>query len=241
MGQWIDEQIKNENLTAKMLYDKFQFELAIGISLFGRKYIAGPICIVAVILPPDHKLKLHPVSTLSLAQCDRLNQQIRFVATMVNISWAAPQTMLRIGRDNAIMQAINTVLVGISVYNPCDLILMDNYKMPYLPNGVLAAKIPVVNILRKGNLINDAIAAGSVVARVARHHVMQHIHNHFPEYDWRNNEGALNKQHLSLIEQYGITPHHRGVTNIKTLEGKLFINEQWRQTVEDEHQYAQNS
>lgn len=61
----------------------------------------------------------------------------------------------------------------------------------------------------KGDSKSASIAAASILAKVSRDRYMQELDKKFPQYGWKQNAGYLTAEHLSAIDKYGITPHHR--------------------------------
>lgn len=214
---WIEDRLDEGKLTVKMLYDHFGFNHVIGIHLYGRKAIAGPICAVKLIIAPDHKFKLKPASQLSWEECEKLNDKIRRRATMLHLGWAAVDSIEKIGLHRAIMQAINTSLYGVSEFNPPSVIFIDSFQMDPIPNGIRDSKTPVF-VVKKGVDVMDVLTAANIVARVARASVMNLIHKEYPEYEWNQNGGFTTQQHIEAIKKYGISPYHRDLSNVKALK-----------------------
>lgn len=233
---WIEDQLEKEGLlTAKKLYNKFGFQHVIGMYLYGRRALAGPICLCALILKPTHKLELSPSDKLNSQECNKLNDRIRKKATMLTMGWASVGVIARIGVHQATMTAINTCLAGVSSYNPPSMVFIDNFQMDPLPNGLRDSMTPVVSV-KKGKEKVDSIMAASIVARVGRETLMKFMHDEYPEYDWINNGGFATQQHIDLIKQYGISPYHRDLSNVKALrEFKAFPNKTWRKKYENSY------
>lgn len=61
----------------------------------------------------------------------------------------------------------------------------------------------------KGDSKSASIAAASILAKVSRDRYMHELDKQFPQYNWKQNAGYLTPEHLRIIEEYGITPHHR--------------------------------
>lgn len=61
----------------------------------------------------------------------------------------------------------------------------------------------------KGDGKSASIAAASILAKVSRDFYMQKLDEKYPNYNWKQNAGYLTREHLSAINRYGITPHHR--------------------------------
>ncbi|TAH36201.1 MAG: ribonuclease HII [Alphaproteobacteria bacterium] len=53
------------------------------------------------------------------------------------------------------------------------------------------------------------IAAASIIAKVTRDRIMQKLAVEFPHYGWGDNSGYATKTHLTAMDRYGITTHHR--------------------------------
>jgi ribonuclease HII len=61
----------------------------------------------------------------------------------------------------------------------------------------------------KGDAKSLSIAAASIIAKETRDKIMQDLSVRFPEYGWNKNAGYPTAEHLSAIEKYGVTEHHR--------------------------------
>lgn len=61
----------------------------------------------------------------------------------------------------------------------------------------------------KGDATSASIAAASILAKVSRDRYMDRLDEEFPQYKWNENAGYLTKEHMALIDKYGLTPYHR--------------------------------
>lgn len=61
----------------------------------------------------------------------------------------------------------------------------------------------------KGDATSASIAAASILAKVSRDRYMDRLDEEFPEYKWNENAGYLTKEHMALIDKYGLSPYHR--------------------------------
>lgn len=61
----------------------------------------------------------------------------------------------------------------------------------------------------KGDSTSASIAAASILAKVSRDRYMEELDAKYPQYNWKENAGYLTKEHMSLIDKYGLSPHHR--------------------------------
>lgn len=61
----------------------------------------------------------------------------------------------------------------------------------------------------KGDARSASIAAASILAKVSRDRYMLRLDTEFPQYNWKDNAGYLTKEHLALIDKYGMCKYHR--------------------------------
>ena len=61
----------------------------------------------------------------------------------------------------------------------------------------------------KGEATSASIAAASILAKVSRDRYMLKLDEEFPQYKWRENAGYLTKEHMALIDKYGLCKYHR--------------------------------
>lgn len=61
----------------------------------------------------------------------------------------------------------------------------------------------------KGDATSASIAAASILAKVSRDRYMDRLDEKFPQYKWNENAGYLTKEHMALIDKYGLSPYHR--------------------------------
>lgn len=61
----------------------------------------------------------------------------------------------------------------------------------------------------KGDGTSASIAAASILAKVSRDRYMDKLDEKYPQYKWADNAGYLTKEHMSMIDKYGVSPYHR--------------------------------
>lgn len=71
------------------------------------------------------------------------------------------------------------------------------------------AALPPVTMVVGGDALCASIAAGSVLAKVARDAQMRSAHEAHPQYGWAGNKGYGAPEHLDAIRRLGPTPLHR--------------------------------
>jgi ribonuclease HII len=83
-----------------------------------------------------------------------------------------------------------------------DHLLIDGNQ---LPRGLICTADAIV----KGDARSLSIAAASIVAKVARDHLMVILAQQHPGYGWETNAGYGTAAHLNALLNLGVTPHHR--------------------------------
>ena len=61
----------------------------------------------------------------------------------------------------------------------------------------------------KGDATSASIAAARILAKVSRDRYMLKLDEEFPQYKWKDNAGYLTKEHMTLIDKYGLCKYHR--------------------------------
>ncbi len=80
-------------------------------------------------------------------------------------------------------------------------ILIDGLRMPELHEDHEA--------LVRGDSHCHAIAAASLLAKVARDRLMIALAARRPGYGWHTNVGYATPEHVAALRVHGLTPHHR--------------------------------
>jgi ribonuclease HII len=112
----------------------------------------------------------------------------------------------------AMKRAVNEVAAGMEPVENLHILVDGNKKIPDL--GLNQQTI------KGGDGKSAAIAAASILAKVARDEYMMGLHKKFPQYSWAKNKGYLTKEHAGAIKKYGVTEFHRKsfLKNIISLE-----------------------
>jgi ribonuclease HII len=183
--------------------------LLIGIDEVGRGPLAGPVVAAAVCFPTRHRgikgvrdSKKVPTHDERVA----LAEQIRAEA----LAWGLGAASVReIARDNirratalAMRRALwrcRIRLGGIATV----VVIIDGLRMPELDHDHQA--------LVQGDGHCHAIAAASLIAKVARDRLMHALAMRRPDYGWHTNVGYATQAHIAALRQHGRTPHHRGL------------------------------
>lgn len=175
-------------------------QLLAGVDEVGRGPLCGPVIAAAVILDPQR-----PIDGLKdskkLTECKRieLDQQIRAQALAWCVARADVAEIDQLNILHATMLAMQRAVEGLSI-KP-ELALIDGNRCPKL-------SVPSQAVV-KGDDRVPAIAAASILAKVARDTEMQALDVLYPGYGIAGHKGYPTKQHLQALQELGATPIHR--------------------------------
>jgi ribonuclease HII len=172
----------------------------VGVDEVGRGPIAGPVFAAAVVLDPNHiPMGLNDSKKLSAKKRNLILSEIMKHAD-VSVGSASEREI----EERNILQASHLAMVRAidGLKSVPGYILIDGNLVPS------SLDIPATALIR-GDASSVSIAAASIVAKVKRDLVMCDLGQHFPGYGWEKNAGYPTQQHLSALQDLGITPHHR--------------------------------
>ena len=167
----------------------------------GRGCLAGPVSCAAVILPPDfHNDLLNDSKQLSAKQRDSLRPIIEREALAWAVIMVSPDEIDRINILNASITGMQRALDALSIV-PEHVIVDGNRFRPW-------RDVPYDTIV-KGDATYMSIAAASILAKTHRDELMTQLAVQHPGYGWERNMGYPTKEHLTALDNLGLTPHHR--------------------------------
>ena len=189
------------------MYGMFSFEreygdheFICGIDEVGRGPLAGPVMTGAVILPKDcDLLYLNDSKKLSAEKREILAEKIKENAVAWAIGRVEPERIDEINILQATYEAMRQAIQKLSV-KP-DILLNDAVIIPEVD-------IPQIKII-KGDAKSASIAAASIIAKVARDHVMVEYDKEYPGYDFAGNKGYGSASHVAALKEIGPCPIHR--------------------------------
>ena len=200
-----------------------KYNLIAGLDEAGRGALAGPIVVVAVILPAHFRSSLIQDSKiLQPQQRKRAYHMIQKNALEYTLVIKSSQ---EVEKKNPLVATKEAMIEAIlQLKNKPNLCLVDGREEISLPDFTTQSIIG-------GDHKSTNIAAASIVAKVTRDAMMEKFHQKYPQYDWKSNKGYFNPNHLQAIFRYGICPLHRktyepikslisGKASIKTLKEK---------------------
>jgi len=186
----------------------------IGIDEAGRGPLAGPVVAGAVHLPcpviahPKGGWTIDGSPDVRLFDSKQLEPDER-EATYVWITAHCPYGMGlvsgeeidRIGILEATNAAMQTAVAMLAkTMKPTYLIVdgRDAFWFDYPHSSLI-----------KGDSLEPAIAAASIIAKVTRDRIMIEVHNEFPQYGFAGHKGYGSPIHIDAIKAYGPCPVHR--------------------------------
>lgn len=180
--------------------DLKSYRFIAGVDEAGRGPLVGCVVAAAVILDKEKPISgLNDSKKLSAKKRQQLAIQIKQDAVAWSVSSVEPQVIDEINILQASLLAMKQAVEGLSV-EP-DFALIDGNKLPDLNCDAEA--------IVKGDARVAAIAAASILAKVARDQQMLELHNEFPQYEFERHKGYPTKVHMALLQEHGPCPQHR--------------------------------
>ena len=172
-----------------------------GVDEVGRGPLIGPVVTAAVILDPDRPIEgLDDSKKLSEKRRETLAPVIRERAVAWALGRAEAAEIDELNILHASLLAMRRAVEALPVI-PDHLYVDGNRIPPQLPCKATAVV--------KGDSLIPAIAAASILAKVARDREMHALHQQIPQYGLDRHKGYPTKVHLRAIALHGVTQHHR--------------------------------
>jgi ribonuclease HII len=176
------------------------FTCIAGVDEAGRGPLCGPVVAAAVVLDPAHV----PAGINDSKKLTEKRRVALFAEIMeraaVGVGRASPAEIdeMNILRAShlAMVRAIDALPL------PPDHVLIDGNL---LPRDLTVSAEALV----KGDARSLSIGAASIIAKVIRDRIMVDLAQQHPGYGWEKNAGYPTKDHLTALQNLGVTPHHR--------------------------------
>lgn len=166
----------------------------------GRGCLAGPVVAGAVILhPARHIAGLADSKVLRASARESLAEEIREKAVAWSLAVLDPEDIDRLNIHRASLSAMQQAAMRLTPLP--GLVFVDGFPLPGLP----MAQRSVV----RGDARVSAIAAASIVAKVARDAMMCALHAADPRYGFDRHKGYATPDHLAAVARHGYSPVHR--------------------------------
>lgn len=176
-------------------------QLIAGVDEAGRGPLAGPVVCAAVILDP-----LHPIDGLgdSKALCEKERERLFPIIQRSCLAWQ----VVFVGREeidalNILWATMEGMRRAVCAMDPvATRALIDGDRVP--PGLPCPARAIV-----KGDSLEPAIMAASILAKVSRDRHMQALHLRFSGYGFDRNKGYSTREHLASLALIGPCVEHR--------------------------------
>lgn len=188
--------------TYEVALDKAGLGPVAGVDEAGRGSCAGPITIAACILPirPIAELdRLTDSKKLTVALRERLFPLVKRHAVAYSIVHIPVSRIDDRGIQHANLDGMRRAVATLDVMP--GYVLTDAMRVPGMP----APHLPVIG----GDAAARCIAAASVLAKVSRDHIMEHLDTLYPGYGFAAHKGYGTKIHMEAVRRHGGTPEHR--------------------------------
>lgn len=174
--------------------------LICGVDEAGRGPLAGPVYAAAVILDDRHPIiGLADSKKLSEKKRNHLADEIRLHALAWSIATASAVEIDEINILQASLLAMKRAVDTLPM-RPHE-VLVDGL---YCPDTGIHSRAIV-----KGDSSVASISAASILAKTARDHAMQQLHESYPHYGFDVHKGYPTAAHLAALKVHGISPEHR--------------------------------
>lgn len=172
-----------------------------GVDEAGRGPLCGPVLAAAVILDPARPIAgLADSKKLSEKTRDRLALEIREKSLAWCIAEASVEEIDQLNILHATMLAMRRAVEGLALL-PQE-ILIDGNRVP---PGLAAPARAIV----KGDALEPAISAASILAKTGRDAILREMDQRYPQYGFAAHKGYPTAAHLDALKRHGATPEHR--------------------------------
>jgi ribonuclease HII len=179
-----------------------------GVDEVGRGCLAGPVVAAAVVLHPDrHIAHIADSKAVPAAERERLSEHIKRRAIAWAVAAADPAEIDRINIHQASLRAMQRAVLALAPLP--DIVLVDAFRIPDLPMAQRG--------VRHGDRRCSAIAAASIIAKVARDRQMLDLHSADPRYGFDRHKGYATADHLDAVARFGYSDVHRRSFRAATL------------------------
>ncbi len=183
----------------KELY-KNNITLIAGVDEAGRGPLCGPVVAGACILPLNYHLEgLTDSKKLTEKKREEFYKILQKDAISIGVGIVSAKEIDELNILEASRKAMYLALNDLEI-TP-EYILSDAMSL----NDIDIPSKPIIH----GDALSLSIAAGSVIAKVTRDHIMLELDKKHPEYNFKKHKGYPTKEHLELMEKYGIFDEYR--------------------------------
>ena len=171
-----------------------------GLDEAGRGALAGPVVVGCVVLEPGARLSgVHDSKQLDPARREELAARIIERAADWTLGWA---TAAEVDRHNVLQATLRAAGRALSALREPPEYLLTDFLHPPAPPCHYEA-------LKKGDATSRAVAAASILAKVARDRIMKALDAEYPQYGFARHKGYGTPDHWAAIDTHGPSTLHR--------------------------------
>lgn len=175
-----------------------------GVDEAGRGALAGPVVAAVVVLEPEAVLRdVNDSKQLTPEAREAMVPEILAKATEAWVGLATAEEVDRINILQATYLAAGRALACLR--EPPEYMVTDFLKINPAPCPVLAIK--------DGDATSLAVAAASVLAKVARDRIMRLLDAEYPQFGFAQHKGYATPQHWEALNEHGPCTLHRMTYN----------------------------
>ena len=176
----------------------------VGIDEVGKGAWAGPLTVVAAVIPQDKRIyKVRDSKLLKEDERESLYSRISEWCKSWSVGHASNDECDELGMSGAQKLAVQRAIEGLSIKG--DHFLIDG-KWDFV--GHLVGVDNVTKII-KGDTKCLSIASASVLAKVTRDRMMRDFHMQFSQYKFDDNKGYPSPYHIEALNNFGPCDIHR--------------------------------
>lgn len=196
------------------------YDYVIGTDEAGRGPGAGPVFAAAVCFTKTDEKLFEKLSILNDSkQLSEKHREDLFDVIKENcLYWIQEGSVEEIDKKNILNTSLDCMRIS------CSKVAKQLGESPYLAlvdgNKRIKNFLPPQKTVVKGDSKSMAIAAASILAKVARDRFMAKLAKEFPQYLWEKNKGYLTSEHIEAIKKHGATKWHRAKFLRNILEEK---------------------
>ncbi|WP_444985218.1 ribonuclease HII [Halomonas mongoliensis] len=178
----------------------YRGERLAGVDEVGRGPLVGAVVAAAVILDPARPIDgLTDSKALSAKRREALDSEIRERALAFAVAEASAAEVDALNIYHATHLAMRRAIDALAP--AAEYLLVDGNRLPghHLPGQAVV----------KGDARHPAIAAASILAKVARDAQMLALDARHPDYGFARHKGYPTREHLAALARLGALPEHR--------------------------------
>jgi ribonuclease HII len=171
-----------------------------GLDEVGVGPLVGPVVAAVVVLPQGARIDgVDDSKKLSKKKREQLSDVIQAQALGVGMGACSALEIDVMNIFRATREAMRRAVMALSCQ--LDHLLVDAHRVP----GIKIAQTAIIG----GDRLSHAIAAASIVAKVARDKLMADLDAEYPDYGFGQHMGYGTAMHLEALQRLGPTPQHR--------------------------------